>query len=124
MSIRTERVARIIQRTVADLLQNEFANVTSSMVTVTDVRVTRDLSIAYLYVSIYGDEGTPSSDVMARLEEAKPQIRFALGNRIRHQMRKVPGLQFFLDESHQKAARIDELLRQAAPPDDSVGEEE
>ncbi len=59
MSIRTERVARMIQREVADLLQTDFGEASQSLVTVTGTRVTADLGIAYVNVSVLGD--TPES---------------------------------------------------------------
>ncbi|MEO0557563.1 MAG: 30S ribosome-binding factor RbfA [Bacteroidota bacterium] len=112
MSIRTDRVARMIQREVADLLQQDFSEATQSLLTVTDARVTKDLGIAYLNVSILGDTKPQREAAFARLEGQTDQIRHALAQRIRHQVRRIPELRFFLDEGPQKVARMEELFDQ------------
>lgn len=110
MSIRTERVAKLLQREVADVLMKDFAKQLQPLVTVTDVRVTKDLSIAYVYVSIYGDEKKRQA-AFRHLEELLPQIRSALASRIRHQVRIVPELRLFLDESLQRAEKMENLFQ-------------
>jgi ribosome-binding factor A len=110
MSIRTERVARLIQRDVADLLQTDFAEQVPSLVTVTDARVTKDLSLAYVYVSIYGASAAQRQSTFKHLEELTPQIRSALSQRIRHQLRATPELRFFLDDSLEKAQEMETLF--------------
>lgn len=110
MSIRTERVARLIQRDVADLLQTDFSEQLPSLVTVTDTRVTKDLSMAYIYVSVYGTTPAQRQTSFKHLEELTPQIRSALSQRIRHQMRATPELRFFLDDSLEKAQAMEDLF--------------
>ncbi len=110
MSIRTERVARLIQRDVADLLQSEFSEQLPSLVTITDARVTKDLSIAYLYVSVYGETSVQRQATFRHLEELTPQIRGALGRKIRHQVRSIPSLKFFLDDSLEQREHMDTLF--------------
>lgn len=112
MSIRTERLSRLVQREVAELLNNEFHEASQSMVTVTNVRVTKDLGIAYINVSILGEEPARRQIAFRRLEEMAPQVRQALAQRIRHQVRRIPELKFFLDESQQMVARMEELFDQ------------
>ena len=112
MSIRTERLSRLVQREVAELLNNEFFEASQSMVTVTNVRVTKDLGIAYINVSILGEEPARRQIAFRRLEEIAPQVRQALAQRIRHQVRRIPELKFFLDESQQMVARMEELFDQ------------
>ena len=130
MSIRTDRVGRMIQREVADLLQQDFGEATHSLVTVTGVRMTDDLGIAYVDVSVMG--GTPQQRQAGfeRLEGQTTEIRHALAQRIRHDVRRVPEVKFFLDEGPQQVARMDELFAQIAaergdrpaPADDEGGE--
>ncbi len=110
MSIRTERVGRLVQREVADLLNITFADALGRMVTVTGVKVTGDLSIAYVYFSSLGDTQDEQKSTLLTLEELTPRIRKELGSRIRHQVRKIPELRFVHDNSLTEAARIDELL--------------
>ena len=110
MSIRTERVARLIQREVAQLLQRDFSQQLPSMVTVTGARVTKDLSIAYIYVSIFGASAEKRKVVFRHLEELTPSIRGSLGRRIRHQLKSVPELRFFLDDTLEEARKMDDLF--------------
>lgn len=110
MSIRTDRIAKLLQREVADLLNTEFSEQIQPMVTVTHVRVTKDLSIAYIHVSVMGSDKAHREATVRRLEELNPKIRTALAQRIRHQMRKMPELRFFLDESLEQAQKMEDLF--------------
>jgi ribosome-binding factor A len=110
MSIRTERVAKLLQREIADILQTEFSEQLPGLFTVTNVRMTKDLSIAYVDVSVYGQELSQRRAAFRHLEELTPQVRSTLANRIRHQVRGIPEVRFFLDESIQEAKRMDELF--------------
>lgn len=110
MSIRSERVSKLLQREIADILQTEFQGQLPTMFTVTNVRVTKDFSIAYVDVSVYGDELSQRQAAFRHLEELTPQVRSSLANRIRHQVRSIPEVRFFLDESIHKAKRMDEIF--------------
>ena len=110
MGIRTERVAKLLQREVADILTTELSQELQAMVTVTGVRVTKDLSIAYVHVSVLADSLPQRQTAFVRVEALAPQIRQALAARIRHQMKSVPELRFFLDESLQEAQRMEDLF--------------
>ena len=136
MSIRTERVARLIQKDVADILQTELGNEFRAMVTVTSARMTADLGIAYVYVSVMGDKGQQTAAVR-HLKDLAPQVRSALAGRVRHQMRAVPELRFFLDETIEQAQHMDALFArireerahreggssEERPPDDDAGDD-
>ncbi len=110
MSIRTERVAKLIQREVAGLLGTEFSEQLQPMVTVTGARITKDLSIAYLYVSIFGESASERKATFKHLESLTPKVRTALASRIRHQLRTVPEIRFFLDESQIEANKMEDLF--------------
>ena len=110
MSIRTERVAKLIQREVADLLQGEFHEASHSLLTVTGTRVTNDLGVAYVNVSVLGETQEQRQGAFKRLEALTPQIRQALAGRVRHQFKRIPELRFFLDDTPQQAKRMDELF--------------
>ena len=110
MSIRTQRVAKLIQREVAELFNTEFAEQVQPLLTVTDARVTKDLSIAYVYVSIYGSSQEEREAAFRHLEELVPDLRSALASRIRHQLRTIPELRLFLDESLERAAEMEDLF--------------
>ena len=114
MSIRTDRVGRMIQREVADLLTTDFAEATQSLVTVTGVRMTDDLGTAYVDVSVLGTDEAQRTTALARLEAQTVGIRHALAQRIRHQLKRMPELKFFLDEGPQRRARLDDIFAQIA----------
>ena len=108
MSIRTQRVAKLLQREIADVLNKDFGQ--QLMVTVTGVRVTGDLSIAYVYVSVFGQTPQQRQAAFRHLQDQVPQIRAELAGRIRHQLRIVPELRFFLDESLDEARKMETLF--------------
>ncbi|NBC16105.1 MAG: 30S ribosome-binding factor RbfA [Bacteroidetes bacterium] len=110
MSIRTERVAKLVQREIADMLNKDFGQQQQPLITVTDARVTADLSIAYVYVSVYGDTKEQREATFKHLEDQVPQLRSELATRIRHQLRQVPELKLFLDESQQRVQRMENLF--------------
>jgi ribosome-binding factor A len=110
MSIRTERVARMLQREIAGLLVTDFSEQLQGVVTVTGTRVTKDLGIVYTYVSVLGDNPKEQQSVFERIEELQPRIRKALAARIRHQLKKVPEIRFFLDSTLDDAKRIEDLF--------------
>ncbi|PIQ63175.1 MAG: ribosome-binding factor A [Bacteroidetes bacterium CG12_big_fil_rev_8_21_14_0_65_60_17] len=109
-SIRTERVASLFQREIAKILSEGFADQLRPMVTVTGVRVTADLSIAYVDVSVLGESTAEKEAVLSRLRDLTSQIRGSLGRAIRHQVKSIPELRFFLDLSLEKSARMDEIF--------------
>ncbi len=115
----------MVQRDVADLLQNTFGDQLHPLVTVTNVRMTKDLSIAYIYVSVLGETPQQRQSAFARLTELTPQVRSALAQRVRHQMRVVPELRFFLDESQEEARKMEDIFaRIRAERAHRLGEEE
>lgn len=104
-------MARQIQKDVAEILLREGAAlVRGVMASVTTVRVSPDLNYAKIYFSIFPFER--STEVMRTLEENNWMIRRALGQRIRNQVKSVPELQFFLDDSLEYIANIDTLLKE------------
>jgi ribosome-binding factor A len=124
MSIRTERLARLVQREVAGLLNSTFHEESQSMLTVTNVRVTRDLSTAYINISCLSNQSEQRKIALRRIEALAPQIRAALGNRIRHQVRIIPQLRFFLDESLEHADHIERLFEQIRAEQNDRGEDQ
>ena len=95
---RQQKIAKQIQKDAADIFQKEGAQIVrGALVTVTAVRVSPDFSYAKIYVSIFPFE--QSGEVMQRLEHQNWFIRRALGQRLRNQLKNVPEIQFFLDDS-------------------------
>lgn len=130
MSIHTERVAELVQREVARILQREYSDQLQPMVTVTRVRMTGDLSIAYVYASVMGDSSEEREATFRQLKALAPEIRDELASRIRHKVKEIPDLKFFLDESLQRAKRMENLFdrireeRQRRNDSDDTAEEQ
>ena len=100
----------LIQRDLSEMFQQECKEYTEgAMLSVTAVRVSPDLSYAKIYVSIFPSERVEA--VMKSLEEKNKSIRFILGKKVGKQMRIVPELRFFVDDSLDYIDKIDELLK-------------
>lgn len=117
MSIRTEKVGRLVQRELASILNSHFQGLSRGIITVTKVLVTRDLSIARVYVSILTGTDEDRDNGFQALENAGSEIRGMLGSRIRHQVRMIPELRFFLDSSLDHVDKIEGLISDANIPD-------
>ena len=108
-TLRQTKVGRLLQKEIGLLLQSEGKEYTAgAMLSVTVVRVTPDLGYAKIYMSVFPSE---SSDAAVKnLNSAVKSIRYLLGKRVRHQLRIVPELVFFVDDSLDYADKIDNLL--------------
>lgn len=104
------KVSRLIQKEIGEIFQREtriFFG--TALITVTQVRVSPDLSIAKIYVSLFN---VPDTQVLLKLIQVHTkEIRIKLSERIKKQVRIIPNLVFFLDDSLDYAMRIDELLK-------------
>jgi ribosome-binding factor A len=110
MSVHAERIAELVQREVARILQREYSDQLQPMVTVTRTRMTGDLSIAYIHASVMGETSEQREATFNQLKALTPEIRDHLASRIRHKVREIPEIKFFLDESYQRAKRMENLF--------------
>lgn len=109
MSIRQEKVAKLIQRDLGEIFQQVGTDILpGKMISVTVVRTAPDLRMARVYLSVFPTD-TSKADLKA-IKAHAGEIRFQLGQRIKNQLRNVPELFFYLDDSLDYAERIDELL--------------
>jgi len=109
-SIRQEKINGIIQEELSKIFQQESRSIClGAMVTVTTVRVSPDLSTAKIYVSIFG--GKDNEATFESIKENGKQVRHRLSQITRHQLRRVPELTFYVDDSLDYANKIDELLK-------------
>ena len=109
-STRQQKVARLIQKDMAEILRSGSRGFGQGiMISVTVVRITPDLGLARVFLSIFPSEN--SSAVMERIEENTVSLRYELGKRVGKQLRQVPELRFMLDDSLDYAERIDDLLK-------------
>ncbi len=108
-SIRQNRIESVIQEELSVFFQKNAREVClGAMVSVTVVRITPDLSIAKCYLSIFA--GPDKNEVLENIRERKSTIRGTIGRRLKN-MKKIPELLFFLDDSLDYAIEIDELLK-------------
>lgn len=109
-STRQKKVSRLIQKEIAEIFLRKGKEIApGKMVSVTKVRISPDLSFAKIYISIF-----PSSDqdaVLQSIVEHSPKIRFEMGNKVRMQLRIVPEIAFFIDDSLDYIDNIDKLLK-------------
>lgn len=107
---RQNKINRLLVKDLTEIFEREFrATFKGYMVTFTKVKITPDLSIARVYVSIFtmGDK----DEALKMLKEKKNEIRFHLGTRVKNQLRIVPSLEFFIDDSLDYIEKIDQLLK-------------
>ena len=109
-STRQLKVAREIQRDLAEIIRGKgMAVFEGAMVTVSEVRISPDLSIAKVYVSLFPSE--KQAAVMGILKDNMKALRGELGRKVGKQLRIVPELAFYLDTSIDYAEHIEELLK-------------
>ena len=108
---RQKKVSKLIQKELSVIFQKETHQFLGNiLVTVTGVRISPDLSVAKAYLSIFPVE--KPKDALSILNKNKKMFRTLLGNSCRHQLRIVPELIFYLDDSAEYAEEIDRLLNQ------------
>lgn len=108
LSIRSQRVAELLKTEISHILRTRIKDPLVGFVTLTDVVLTKDLRMAKVYFSVLGDE-TQKEDTLKGLERARLFIQCELGSRI--QLRYLPVLKFYLDESLTYSTNIDRILR-------------
>jgi ribosome-binding factor A len=107
---RQQKYAKLIQKEISDILQRDKRGIlNNAFITVADVRVSPDLSVAKIYLSMMLQKDKQA--LLEKINSRKGEIRKALGNSIRHQARIIPELVFFVDEVEENAQRLDELIR-------------
>ena len=108
-SKRQQKINKLLQKDLGDIFQRESADLFGrAMITVTKVQVTSDLSIARVYLSIYGSD---ANKIIHQVRIHSSEIRKQLGLKIRNQLRHVPLLQYFIDDSLDYIANIENLLK-------------
>ncbi len=106
---RQQKISRLIQKELSDIFQKQTQATHGVLVSVSAVRVSPDLSIARGYLSIFPSE--KAQEILSNINANARQIRYELGGRVRHQLRIIPDLKFFIDDSLDYLDHIDELLK-------------
>jgi ribosome-binding factor A len=108
-STRQNKISRLIQREMADiLLKMNKSRFTGKLISVTVVRVTKDLGIARIYLSIFPSEF--SSEIIEDIRLSNKQLRGELGRKVGKSLRVIPELEFYIDDSLDYIDNIDKLL--------------
>ena len=106
---RQNRICRLLQKELSLIFQSQTRAMRGVMVSVTRVKVSPDLSICTAYLSIFPSE--KGEELLQNIQRNSSQVRYKLGTRVRNQLRIIPELRFFIDDSLDYMERIDELLQ-------------
>ena len=100
---------RLLQKELSDIFLLQTKSMPGILISVSAVRISPDMSVARAYLSIFPSE--KSEEIVKNINGNMKSIRFELGTRVRHQLRIIPELKFFVDDSLDYLERIDELLK-------------
>lgn len=110
-SKRQEKISKLLQKDLGQIFQTVMPHLAMrSMLTVTKVHVSSDLSLAKVHLSLFATN--KKEQIMKNIKAHTSEIRRELGNRIRHQVRVIPSLSFYLDDSLDYIENIDNLLKE------------
>ena len=105
---RQAKIARLLQKELSEIFRQQTAKTHGTLVSVSVVRVSPDLSVAKAYLSIIPSE--KAEEMLRNITESAKTIRYELAQKVRFQLRKTPELQFYLDDSLDYIDNIDTLL--------------
>lgn len=108
-STRQAKICRLIQKELSEIFRQQTAKTNGTIVSVSAVRISPDLSIAKAYLSIFPP--AKQMEVFQSIEASAKTIRYELAQKVRFQLRKVPELHFYLDDSLDYLENIDNLLK-------------
>lgn len=108
--LRIQRLSKQILKDLSEIfLKINRENFKGVMISVTEVRLTNDLSLAKVFLSVF--PSNKADEVITQVNSMVSQIRFELGKRLRHTVRKIPELNFILDPTFDNLEKIDNLLK-------------
>lgn len=113
---RQKKIAGVLQKDLAELLQRSAteSGVKGTLISVSKVTVTTDLSIAKVYVSVFPTDR--AQEVLKDIKAVQPTIRYELAKITRHQLRRMPELVFYLDDSLDYIENIEKSLKKGEDP--------
>lgn len=106
---RQNKIARLLQKELSLIFQSQTRMMRGTLVSVTHCRVSPDLSVCTAYLSVFPSEKT--HEIVDNVNANTKTVRYELGTRIRNQVRIIPELRFFIDDTLDYLDHIDELLR-------------
>lgn len=115
-SNRQKKIAGVLQKDLVDILQGaaRSGGLTNIIISVTKVNVTVDLSVAKVYLSIFPHN--KGKELLEGIQSNAPLIKHELSQRVRHQMRKMPSLKFYVDDSLEYIENIEKSLKREENP--------
>jgi ribosome-binding factor A len=115
---RQKRIAKIIQMDLADILQGEVRKngIKNLIISVTKVHVTPDLTLARAYISVF--PSNKAEEILTSINKNAKQIKHAVAQKVKHQLRKMPDLEFYNDDTLDYIEKIDKELNSGENPID------
>lgn len=106
---RQNKISRLLQKELAEIFQSQTRQTHGVLVSVTRVRISPDLGICTAHLSIF--PSAKGEEIIENIRKNEKSVRYELGKRIHNQVRIIPELRFFIDDSLDYIDRIDELLK-------------
>ena len=106
---RQNKISRLLQKELSEIFLLQTKAMHGILVSVSAVRISPDMSIARVYLSVFPSER--AEEIVKNTNENMKSVRYELGTRVRHQLRIIPELKFFVDDSLDYIEKIDSLLK-------------
>ena len=106
---RKHKISRLLEKELSEIFLLQTKAMPGTLVSVSAVRISPDMSIARVYLSVFPSE--KAEEIVKNINENMKTIRYELGTRVRHQLRIIPELKFFVDDSLDYIEKIDSLLK-------------
>ena len=116
---RQQKIARLLQKELSDIFQKDAKAMQGVIVSITKAYISPDMSVCRAYISVFPSE--KADNILKGINAQNSRIRYELGTRVRHQLRKTPELHFHLDDSLDYIDNIDHLLAKDAPAETPAG---
>ena len=106
---RQNKIARLLQKELSEMFLLQTTAMQGTLVSVSAVRISPDMSVARAYLSVFPSE--KAEEMVKNMNDNVKSVRYELGTRVRHQLRIIPELKFFVDDSLDYIEKIDSLLK-------------
>ena len=106
---RQNKISRLLQKELSEIFLLQTKAMPGVLVSVSAVRISPDMSIARVYLSVFPSE--KAEEIVKNVNDNMKTIRYELGTRVRHQLRIIPELKFFVDDSLDYIEKIDSWLK-------------
>ena len=118
---RQNKIARLIQKELSEIFMLQTKVMKGVLVTVSVCRISPDMSICRVYLSVF--PSAKAEEIIKNINENAKAIRFELGKRVRYQLRIIPELKFFLDDSLDYIENIEQLLNNVEGDSRTIGQQ-